>query len=132
MIKKCVLVFMYGTRYSCQVWMKLERFSTDFRKILKYKVWKSLQWKPSCSIRTDIHDEANSRFFPRNFANVPRNYYIVFVLVIKKVAAPVQKTEINGRGDPLRWPRDTPLSSKVGTNFADRRRPLCRYSPHAD
>jgi len=27
----------------------------------------------------------------------------------KKVAAPVQKTEINGRGDPLRWPRDTPL-----------------------
>ena len=35
---------------------------------------------------------------------------------IKKVAAPVQKTEINGRGDPLRWPRDTPLSAKVGTN----------------
>ena len=26
--------------------------------------------------------------------------------------APVQKTEINGRGDPLRWPRDTPLSAK--------------------
>ena len=25
----------------------------------------------------------------------------------KKVAAPVQKTEINGRGDPLRLPRDT-------------------------
>jgi hypothetical protein len=25
----------------------------------------------------------------------------------EKVAAPVQKAEINGRGEPLRWPRDT-------------------------
>ena len=33
-------------------------------------------------------------------------------LLEKKVAAPAQKTEINGRGDPLRWPRDTPLSAK--------------------
>jgi len=24
----------------------------------------------------------------------------------------VSDTEINGRGDPLRWPRDTPLSAK--------------------
>jgi hypothetical protein len=30
----------------------------------------------------------------------------------------------------LRWPRDTPLSAKVGTSFADRRRPLCRPKPY--
>jgi hypothetical protein len=36
-----------------------------------------------------------------------------------------------GRGDPLRWPRDTPLSAKVGTNF-DKWRSLGRYSSLAD
>jgi hypothetical protein len=32
---------------------------------------------------------------------------IIEELPERKVAAPVQKTEINGRGDSLRWPRDT-------------------------
>jgi hypothetical protein len=31
----------------------------------------------------------------------------------EKVAAPVLKTEINGRGDPLRWPRDTLYPQKL-------------------
>jgi hypothetical protein len=27
-----------------------------------------------------------------------------------------------GHREPLRWPRDSPLTTKVGTNFADKRR----------
>jgi hypothetical protein len=38
-------------------------FRADFRKILKHKIsCKSIQWEPSCSMRTHRHDEINNRF----------------------------------------------------------------------
>jgi hypothetical protein len=38
-------------------------FSTDFLKILKFQIsWKFVRWEPSCSLRTDRRDEANSHF----------------------------------------------------------------------
>jgi hypothetical protein len=38
-------------------------FSAGFRKNTQYQIpWKSVQWKPSCSMREDRHNEVNSRF----------------------------------------------------------------------
>jgi hypothetical protein len=44
------------------------------------------------------------------------------------LAAPVQKTAINGCGDPLRLPRNTLLPTNIGTIFADKRQPAGQYS----
>jgi hypothetical protein len=52
-IKKCTLVFIWSTRYFCQILIKLELFPTDFRKIFKYQISrKSVWWEPSCSMLT--------------------------------------------------------------------------------
>jgi hypothetical protein len=43
--------------------MNLEFSRQIFEKIHKHQIsWKSVQWEPSCSMRTDRHDEGNSRF----------------------------------------------------------------------
>jgi len=49
--------------------------STDFRKILKYQIsWKSGQWQPSCSMRTERRaDMTNLIVAFWNSANVPKN-----------------------------------------------------------
>jgi hypothetical protein len=40
--------------------------------------WKSVQWEPNCSIRTDRHDEANSFFF-RDKARVLKKDMFFFI-----------------------------------------------------
>ena len=60
--------------------MKLEFSGQIFEKSSMKFSWKSVQWEPICSMRTDgeivgqtdRHDEANSGFFFRNFANAPK------------------------------------------------------------
>jgi len=65
--QKRILVFMWSTRYSCPIVMKLEFSGQFFLKLLKYKISSiSVHWESSCSMRadrrTDRHDEANSSF----------------------------------------------------------------------
>ena len=46
-------------------------FSMVFRKIFKYRIsWKSVQWEPSCSVRTDM---TQLKVAFRNFAKVSKN-----------------------------------------------------------
>ena len=49
--------------------------STDFRKMLQYQIsWKSFQWKPICSTRTDRQtDVTNLTVASRDFAKAPKN-----------------------------------------------------------
>ena len=55
-MNECGNVFMYSTRYSCWILIKLE-FSRQIFEQLKYRISsKSVQWKPSCSMRTDGHE----------------------------------------------------------------------------
>ena len=71
--QKCLLSFMWSTRYSCQCNETLIS-STYFRKkkILRYQdSWKSVQWELSCFMRIDgqavrhrgTRDGADARFF---------------------------------------------------------------------
>jgi hypothetical protein len=51
-------------------------FHTDFRIILKYQIsWKSVQWEPSCSMRTDGQTDMKMLIVTfRNFVKAPTTY----------------------------------------------------------
>ena len=55
--------------------MKLPVLWKDFRTPLKYQIsWKSVQWGPSCSMRTDGSTDMTMLTAAfRNFANAPKN-----------------------------------------------------------
>ena len=63
-----ILSRMYlGLQVKCRLFLSYFKqtwiFSTDCRKVLKHQTSrKSVQWEPSCSMRTDGPDEANSQF----------------------------------------------------------------------
>jgi hypothetical protein len=81
-------------RSSCKVPVIVVRFYltrlnffTDFRKILKYQLsWKSFQWEPSCSMRTDRQTDRQTDMTKlmvafRNFAKASKK--LIFLVVTR-------------------------------------------------
>ena len=71
--------------------MKLEFSRRIFRKILEYpRSWKTVQWEPSYSMRTDTTKPIVAS---RNFANTSENIVHLLRVQIKKKEADIGETE---------------------------------------
>ena len=74
MIKKSIMAFMERSRYSCQILMKLQYFSIDFRKTLKYKVsQKFVQWGAEMLYTEGQTDTTKPIVAFRNFSKASKN-----------------------------------------------------------
>jgi len=62
--KKCILIFMLSTRYSCQILMKIQFSRQIFQKCknIKFHENPSSGSRVVACGRTDRHDEVNSNF----------------------------------------------------------------------
>jgi hypothetical protein len=74
--KKCIVVFMQSTRYSCPRLIKFDFSCPFFRKILKCQISrKSFHLEPSCFMRKDGQTDITKIIVAfSNFANTPKNY----------------------------------------------------------
>jgi hypothetical protein len=72
--KKCILVFMWSTLYSCLIVMKLEFFQQIFEKSSNIKFHKNpSSGLSSCSMRTDRRTDMTKLIVAfRNFAKAPK------------------------------------------------------------
>jgi hypothetical protein len=74
--QNCVFVFIWSTRYSCQILMNLSFVDGSSEKITEISNFVKLRRVGAefhANRRTDRRDESNSLFF-RNFGNSPKNW----------------------------------------------------------
>jgi len=73
-------LFLSDFSETCIFWL-------DFGKILKYQIsWKSVQRKPSCSMRTDRRRDMTKLVGAfRNFANAPKKVVVVPIRIMRRI-----------------------------------------------
>jgi hypothetical protein len=65
--QQCILVFMLGTRHSCQILIKFEFSHKIFEKDSNVMSWKSVQWESSCSMRYDGRTDRHNKALKNDF-----------------------------------------------------------------
>jgi hypothetical protein len=96
---------LWSSGQSC--WLQIQRSEFDSKRYQIFWEVVGLEWGPLSLVNT------------------------IKELLVWKSSVSGLEIRVYGRGDPSRWPRGT-LYPQIGTNFADKRQPLGRYSSLAD